>query len=232
MDCTRYHDIDVNWRASFGAFVSLSLPIYSRYIRALSSHNSHCPEWQTLDTLDTRTRTRTRTRGLRCAILNGFIDTLRCRNNKQLSRQAGRQADCEGMGRDLHVCKHWQQQMPSNISIVAAMNPSEEPCKRICYLQLLLSVPGKMSSLLRASFANFDFNDFSARVVNLWAQIEFWLVGNISCTRRSRSKKGCPQILIDFHYLSRPTKNAASTCGCNGALFFLFFFLVVMYNIT
>lgn len=84
VDCTRYHDIDVNWRASFGAFVSLSLPIYSRYIRALSSHNSHCPEWQTLDT-----RTRTRTRGLRCAILNGFIDTLRCRNNKQLSRQAG-----------------------------------------------------------------------------------------------------------------------------------------------
>lgn len=144
---------------------------------------------------------------------------------QQAAKQAGRQqADCEGMGRDLHVCKHWQQQMPSNISIVAAMNPSEEPCKRICYLQLLLSVPGKMSSLLRASFANFDFNDFSARVVNLWAQIEFWLVGNISCTRRSRSKKGCPQILIDFHYLSRPTKNAASTCGCNGTLFFLFFF--------
>lgn len=88
VDCTRYHDIDVNWRASFGAFVSLSLPIYSRYIRALSSHNSNSPEWQTLDTLDTRTWTRTR--GLRCAILNGFIDTLRCRNNKQLSRQAGR----------------------------------------------------------------------------------------------------------------------------------------------
>lgn len=71
--------------------------------------------------------------------------------------------------------------MPGNISIVAA-DETISPARNKIYLRAAASIhpiqPAKrawekVESLLRASFANFDFNDSSARVVNRSPQIEF-----------------------------------------------------------
>lgn len=112
---------DVFWRFCFAVAANL----FSIFCQALSSHNSHCImcglRGQTLDPTDATHNTQ-HTRGLH-AILNGFIDTLGCRNNK-LSRGSGR-----GRGAGLHVCKHWQQQMPGYISIVTEWTHQAKHCQ-------------------------------------------------------------------------------------------------------
>lgn len=123
--------------------------------------------------------------------------------------------------------------MPSNISIVAAMNPSAaRPVTRSTFRQLLLCaiVPGKRSSLLRASFANFDFNDFSARVVNRsfgsnWILISWQhfvhASGSFEFSVSPNEKRDVLQFWLISHYLSESTKN----CGC--ILFFLPYLVVL-----
>lgn len=153
---------DVFWRFCFAVAANL----FSIFCQALSSHNSHCImcglRGQTLDPTDATHNTQ-HTRGLH-AILNGFIDTLGCRNNK-LSRGSGR-----GRGQGYMFANIGSNKCPA----IFQLSPNEPIKPSIVshwswhWSCLLVLASGRFMgkralSLLCASFANFDFNDLSAR---------------------------------------------------------------------